>query len=446
MPQTFKTDKVYIYRCGVYNMHPQLNIMAKNIGFVSTRFAGQDGVSLESAKWADVLWKEGYTSFWYSGLNDRNDDISYVVPEAYFGFDENEKINELIWDGTGRSKQTTNRIHKLANKLKQSLYDFVEKFDIDILIPQNCLAIPMHLPLGIAVTEFLSETKMPAIAHHHDFFWERTRFSVNSVPEYLDMSFPPKLQNIHNIVINQEAQEQLALRKGCSSQVIPNVFDFDNPPPDVDDYASDVRKELNLEEDDFFILQPTRVVPRKGIEQAIKMISLLKNPKCKLIISHEAGDEGYEYLHMLEQLAKEENVDMRIVADRVGEVRGRDKDNRKIYTLWDLYHHADFVTYPSTYEGFGNALLEAVYFRKPVLINRYSIFIRDIEPLGFDFLTMDGFVTPSQTEEVNEILTNSKKRKKMVDHNYQVAKKFYSYSVVRGILKTAIASLTGYTS
>jgi glycosyltransferase involved in cell wall biosynthesis len=420
--------------------------MAKNIGFVSTRFAGQDGVSLESAKWADVLWKEGYTSFWYSGLNDRNDDISYVVPEAYFGFDENEKINELIWDGKGRSKQTTNRIHKLANKLKQSLYDFVEKFDIDILIPQNCLAIPMHLPLGIAVTEFLSETKMPAIAHHHDFFWERTRFSVNSVPEYLDMSFPPKLQNIHNIVINQEAQEQLALRKGCASQVIPNVFDFDNPPPDVDDYASDVRKELNLEEDDFFILQPTRVVPRKGIEQAIKMISLLKNPKCKLIISHEAGDEGYEYLHMLEQLAKEENVDMRIVADRVGEVRGRDKDNRKIYTLWDLYHHADFVTYPSTYEGFGNALLEAVYFRKPVLINRYSIFIRDIEPLGFNFLTMDGFVTPSQTEEVNEILTNSKKRKKMVDHNYQVAKKFYSYSVVRGILKTAIASLTGYTS
>lgn len=420
--------------------------MAKNIGFVSTRFAGQDGVSLESAKWADVLWKEGYTSFWYSGLNDRNDDISYVVPEAYFGFDENEKINELIWNGKGRSKQTTNRIHKLANKLKQSLYDFVEKFDIDILIPQNCLAIPMHLPLGIAVTEFLSETKMPAIAHHHDFFWERTRFSVNSVPEYLDMSFPPKLQNIHNIVINQEAQEQLALRKGCSSQVIPNVFDFDNPPPDVDEYASDVRKELNLEEDDFFILQPTRVVPRKGIEQAIKMISLLKNPKCKLIISHEAGDEGYEYLHMLEQLAKEENVDMRIVADRVGEVRGRDKDNRKIYTLWDLYHHADFVTYPSTYEGFGNALLEAVYFRKPVLINRYSIFIRDIEPLGFDFLTIDGFVTPSQTQEVNEILTNSKKRKKMVDHNYQVAKKFYSYSVVRGILKTAIASLTGYTS
>ena len=46
----------------------------------------------------------------------------------------------------------------------------------------------------------------------------------------------------------------------------------------MDDYASDVREELGLNEDDFFILQPTRVVPRKGIEQAIKLVSLLKIP------------------------------------------------------------------------------------------------------------------------------------------------------------------------
>ena len=77
------------------------------------------------------------------------------------------------------------------------------------------------------------------------------------------MSFPPKLKNMRDVVINQEAQEQLALRKGSSSLVIPNVFDFDNPPDPTDEYASDVRSELGLKEDDFFILQPTRVVPRK---------------------------------------------------------------------------------------------------------------------------------------------------------------------------------------
>ena len=418
--------------------------MSKNIGFISTRFAGQDGVSLESAKWAEVLWEDRHVSFWYSGESDRNPDISFVVPEAYFGFSENKWINQRIWGAGKRDRFVTERIRALADYLKCTLYRFVEKYSIDILIPQNCLAIPMHLPLGIAVTEFLSETRIPAIAHHHDFFWERTRFSVNSVPEYLDMSFPPTLPNMRDVVINQEAQEQLALRKGSSSLVIPNVFDFDNPPDQLDGYASDVRSELGLEEEDFFILQPTRVVPRKGIEQAIKLVSLLKDPKCKLVISHEAGDEGYEYLGMLEQLAKEEEVDMRVVAHRVGEVRQRDSEGRKIYTLWDLYHHADFVTYPSTYEGFGNALLEAIYFRKPVLINRYSIFVRDIEPKGFRLLTIDGFITPSISKRVEQILHDSKLREEIVSHNYEVARQFYSYSVVRGNLRAFIASLTGY--
>ena len=40
---------------------------------------------------------------------------------------------------------------------------------------------------------------------------------VNCIPEYLDMGFPPKLKNMRDVVINQEAQEQLALRKGSSS-------------------------------------------------------------------------------------------------------------------------------------------------------------------------------------------------------------------------------------
>ena len=36
-----------------------INAMTKNIGFVSTRFAGTDGMSLETSKWADVLGQNG---------------------------------------------------------------------------------------------------------------------------------------------------------------------------------------------------------------------------------------------------------------------------------------------------------------------------------------------------------------------------------------------------
>ncbi len=418
--------------------------MSKNIGFVSTRFAGADGVSLESAKWAQVLWDDQHVSYWYSGRNDRDPGCSYCVPEAYFGHPENEWINERIWGHTQRDPFVTERIQEMADYLKQTLYDFVEYHKIDILIPQNVLAIPMHVPLGIAVTEFLAETQMPAIAHQHDFYWERTRFSVGSVKDYLDMAFPPSLPHLHHIGINQAAIEQVSLRKGVTATLMPNVFDFDNPPPETHDpYTADIRDEIGIGQDDVLILQPTRIVPRKGIEHAIKLVGMLKDDRYKLVISHDAGDEGHDYKHRLELMAEQEGVDLRFFAARIGEVRQVDHAGKKIYTLWDLYRHADLMTYPSTYEGFGNALLEAIYFRVPVVINRYSIYVQDIEPKGFKLLEMDGFITPGLVEKVRRVIEDAEYRDSIVNHNYSVACQYYSYTVLRRVLRHHIALLTG---
>ncbi|MCB1097157.1 MAG: glycosyltransferase family 4 protein [Verrucomicrobiae bacterium] len=402
--------------------------MPRNIGFVSTRFAGTDGVSLEAAKWAEVFEKMGHRCFWFSGRSDRDPAIAHCVPEAHFDHPENRWINEHLWGRPRRPRFVSERVRDSADYLKSEIYRFVVAFDIDILIPQNAITIPMHVPLGLAITEFLGETRMPAIAHHHDFYWERTRFSNSAARDYLDMAFPPSQPNIIHAVINRPAQQALSLRKGVSSTLIPNVFNFEEPPPQPDDFSSDVRAELGIAEDDIFILQPTRLVPRKGIEHAIKMVGALKNPRCKLVVSHDAGDEGFEYKNLLAELAEEEHIDILFVSDRVGEVRQFDANGRKIYTLWDLYPHADLVTYPSTYEGFGNALLEAIYFRKPVVVNRYSIFIEDIEPKGFKFAVMDGFVSRQVVREVRRILADDVYREEMVAHNFKVAAKHYGYT------------------
>ena len=42
------------------------------------------------------------------------------------------------------------------------------------------------------------------------------------------------------------------------------------------------------------LLQPTRVVQRKGIEHAIELVHRLQR-KAKLVISHASGDEGHDY-------------------------------------------------------------------------------------------------------------------------------------------------------
>ena len=226
---------------------------------------------------------------------------------------------------------------------------------------------------------------------------------------------------------------------------MPNVFDFDNPPPKADRYSADIRKEIGISDEDILILQPTRIVPRKGIEHAIKMVGMLNDPRYKLVISHDAGDEGHDYKHQLETLAKQEGVDLRFFAARIGEVRQVDHEGNKIYTLWDIYKHADLMTYPSTYEGFGNALLEAIYFRVPVIINRYSIYVQDIQPKGFKLIEMDGFITPKLISEVRRVIENKAHRRKIVDHNYEVARRYYGYTVLRRVLRHHIAMLTGDT-
>ncbi len=102
--------------------------------------------------------------------------------------------------------------------------------DLELLIPQNILAIPMHVPLGLAMTEVIAESGIPAIAHHHDFTWERERFTVTSGADYLAAAFPPTLPSLVHVVINSMQQKELARRYGQASTIIPNVIDFESPP------------------------------------------------------------------------------------------------------------------------------------------------------------------------------------------------------------------------
>jgi len=424
-------------------MNKETANIGHNIGFIGTRFAGTDGVSLEAAKWAQLLWDHRHVSHWYAGKLDTHPEISMLVPHAYFAHPDIQWINDRIFRRTTRDPEVTRRIYALCEHLKRTIYDFTNKFDIEILIVQNALCIPMNVPLGVAITQFIAETGFPTIAHHHDFFWERDRFSVNSIGDFLAMAFPPRLPSIQHVTINSAGQRALSHRRGESSVLIPNVLHFENPPPEPDGYALHFREDIGLAADDILFLQPTRVVPRKGIEHSINLIAALKNKRCKLIVSHESGDEGDEYLHALQEMAEQQGVDLRLVCDRIAEKRERDESGRRLYTLGDAYSVADFITYPSIQEGFGNALLEAFYYRKPVLVNRYSIFVTDIEPKGFQVITMNGYLTKDVVAHVQRVVEDFEYREQMIDRNYELGRLFFSYTVLRRKLRALITNHTG---
>jgi len=415
----------------------------KNIGFVSTRFSGTDGVTLEAAKWAEVLEKCRHRCFWFGGMLDQGPETGFLVPEAYFHHEKNNRINQAIWGKNHRSSEITGLIHQLRCMLKEKLYEFIKKFGLNLLIVENALTIPMHVPLGLALAELIAETQIPTIAHHHDFYWERVRFSVNAVSEYLRMAFPPYLNHVLHVVINSAAQEELALRTGISSMIIPNVLDFDNPPVVDVKRTEKFRHSIGLTPDDIMILQPTRIIQRKGIEHAIELVKELNNPRYKLVISHVAGDEGFEYSNWLQDHAVEQGVDLRLIEAHIPDRWNRRQASRSEYSLWDVYPFADFITYPSLSEGFGNAFLEGIYFKKPMLVNRYATFVRDIEPQGFDLVVMDGFLTRENVRQVRKIIESPNRREKMVDTNYKIASRRYSYSVLRKQLRTLIISFFG---
>jgi glycosyltransferase involved in cell wall biosynthesis len=244
-------------------------------------------------------------------------------------------------------------------------------------------------------------------------------------------------------VINTPADRELSYRTGLSPHVIPNILNFAEPAPGIDEYNADVRRDLGLAEDDIFFLQPTRIVARKGIEHAIEIVNRLKNPRVKLVISHSAGDEGLAYEQRIRSYAEIMNVPLIIKPEIIGTERGTTPDGQKVYTLWDIYPHADLITYPSMYEGFGNAFLEAIYFRKPIVVNRYSIYEVDIEPIGFDVISMNGYVTDDVIQKIRHLFDHPETREQSAEKNYQLASQFFSYEVLAYKLMTIMIHFEG---
>ena len=397
------------------------------VGFISTRLAGTDGVSLETAKWVKVLSSLGYDCSFFAGECNWPPDQTYLLPEAHFNHPDIKRINIDLFDDYKRSQKTSSEISQLKDHIKFHLHKFIEKFKPDLLIAENTLSVPMNIPLGLAFTEVIVEADIPCIAHHHDFSWERMRYAISGAEDYLRSAFPPTLRQIHHVVINSYAQTQLALRTGLSSTLIPNVMDFGSPPPLADDYTNDLRSELGIGQEEHFLLQPTRIVPRKRIQLSIELARRI-DPNCVVVISHHSGDEGNAYQDYLRQYADFLDVKVLFAADRFEYNRGLTDNGKKIYSLRDAYLESDLVTYPSRVEGFGNAFLETVYFRRPIVMSTYEIFKTDIQPKGFQIFGFSDFIDNTCITAARRILQDPTFAAEMIETNYEIARKHYSFT------------------
>ena len=397
-----------------------------NLGMISTRFSGLDGVSLESAKVAEVLEAAGHHVAWFAGELGDSFQPGMVHSRAHFETEANRQLEAACFGTSTRSPEITNALRASAEELKEPLRQFLRDYRIDVVIAQNVLCIPMQLPLGIALTEVLAETGTPAVAHHHDFFWERERFMVNAVPDILGAAFPPVLPRLRHVVIHSGAASALHNRRGVDPTVLPNVMDFERGPVHPGD-GERFRGQAGFRPDDIILLQPTRVVPRKGIELTVDLAAALNDERVKVVITHPEGDEGHEYGTFLRNRADQLGVQLCFVPTQPQHTAA-DTD---ALLLPDAYAAADLVTFPSLIEGFGNALLEAFFYRRPVFVNRYAVYVSDIAPTGVRCIEIDGAVDSLAVGQVRELLADPAAWKAHVDANYDISRAHFSYRVIR---------------
>ena len=100
--------------------------------------------------------------------------------------------------------------------------------------------------------------------------------------------------------------------------------------------------------------------------------------------------------------------------------------------LSDVYAHGRACTYFSTYEGFGNAFVEAVLARKPIFVNNYiPVYMQDIGSKGFHTVMIENSeLTNDKAAQMAEVIYNPKLCAEIGDYNFNLGKKYFSYQVL----------------
>ncbi|PLV56252.1 mannosylglucosylglycerate synthase [Thermotoga sp. SG1] len=410
-----------------------------------------DGVSLEMEKWKKVLTRMGHEVHIVAG--NRKEGVDVVVEEIGFENPDFEKINRNFFKGVTDFSDEEDFLSFMKKKEEELLriLGAILK-DYDLVVPNNIWSLGLFPPLGLA----LSKLKKKFIAHHHDFWWERKHLIPRSerLREILERHFPPDLPDVKHVVINSIAKKELQKRKGIDPVVVPNVMDFERPITSEDMYHR-MREELGIDPGTIVALQATRIDRRKAIELSIDVVAFLKKTlkrktplyngsvfSGEIVLVFSGLCEDVSYLEELKEYALLKDVPLLIFSERV-------KEDTSFF--WKLYNVADFVTYPTILEGWGNQLLEAIAAKKPVVLFEYEVFKSDIKPVGLKYINLgdryfrrENLVKVEESalqkavEELSGLLCDPSLYRETVEHNFEVGKKHFSLERLEEILSREV--------
>jgi glycosyltransferase involved in cell wall biosynthesis len=319
---------------------------------ISYRLGQADGVSVEAAKWKSALHRLGYRVTTLAG----------------------EGIADIIVPALARNAYE----QPLQGPLVEALND------IDVVVVENLLSLPMNLPAARAVGMLLRGR--PTIVHHHDMPWQRPGYDTSS-------DWPPSDHHWRHVTINHATRRDLEHR-GIRATVIPNTVEFPVPRG----RRETARRFLRLGPQQTLVLQPTRAIARKNVPAGLRLAAKIN----AVYWLTGSAEDGYD-----KTLSK-------ILASHSGPIRTGLPEWMKIA---DAYAAADVIVFPSELEGFGNPVIESAVYRKPLAIGWYPV-LDELRQYGFRWFRHDDH------EPLRKFIDDPDTT--LLNHNECVAKEHFS--------------------
>ena len=427
-----------------------------------------DGVSIEAAAWRQIWEQMGAEVAFCAGPMSEGAEYQIenleqqLYPPVYL-------IDEEAFGGFKTFKdeaEFSQAVREQQDQLRPAFEAVVKDFQPSHLVFGNIFSVGEHIAAPEALMDVLDSVQIPSVGIHHDFYWEAPRYSQPSAPYVkciLEKFCPPQRDYLSHACINSLARRELRARKGIEAGIMYDTLDFDQPPWQIDDYNHDLLRTRGVEKNDLVVLQATRIVRRKNIELAIDLVSKLgarmarggkkalatgktfdpQHNRVWLVLAGYAENRDRGYQDLLLTHAATQGVNLLSVGDAISAARyTATEEVGKGYSLWDVYPQADLITFPSEYEGFGNQFLEAVYARRPAVVFEYPVFRIDIKPKGFQIVSLGDCLSfnsetylveipaPTMDRAVDEVLALIQDRgryQEMVEHNFQLAARHFSY-------------------
>ena len=232
----------------------------------------------------------------------------------------------------------------------------------DLVVVENLCSLPINPDASTLAADVLAEHSGPVVFHHHDLPWQRAGLAA---PD----GIPPHRPNSLHVTVNDYSRIQLEHRD-FEAVTVRNTFDLD--PPQGDREAT--RAAFGFARDDLVLLQPSRAIPRKNVPAAVEFATKLAG----LETSHACVSGSRDPLKTATTSCSRASSPTRASRSPLGALR----------RLSDAYAAADLVVYPSTWEGFGNPVIESIAHRRPIAVGSYPA-LDELRAFGVELLSVD---------------------------------------------------------